>query len=140
MSFAWIVGSTTAVVAVTTVTAAAVATLAYWPVLKRLAGDLTTQWASNTFIKMSRDHYEITYPFQFNWYTIIVPRNRTPVLIDAIFCGEENVTDKVERYMGPGYNFHGTQPTPEMLGYDTLTFTFFNRDPVTFDTHDRILL
>lgn len=93
----------------------------------------------NRLVEMHHRYYIVHYPYGVSWYKIIIPRRRGPCRIDTILDEDgNNVKKDVCSFMGPSHNFHGTQVTPEMLGYNSLTFTDLAGDVKTFDKNDII--
>lgn len=92
------------------------------------------------FIEMHHTHYIIHYLYGLTWYKIMIPRERSPMIIEDILdCNGDSVKDEILPFMGPGHNFHGITTTPGSLGHDHLTFTFLdlNSDNLAADSLTR---
>lgn len=65
-------------------------------------------------------------------YSVRFPKKRGPCPFSQVttyfnaLYNAHNVTERIREFAGPSHNFHGIPTTPQMLGYDNLTFTFRN--------------
>jgi len=90
-------------------------------------------------IEMHHKYYVVHYPFGVTWYKIIIPRKRGPCLIDEILDKDGNdIQQEIHQYMGPCHNFHGQNITPEILGYESITFKYLNGSEKTFKNDEVI--
>jgi len=102
---------------------------------------LATNWLSKKIIETHHNRYIINYPHGAKWYKIIVPRNRQPFILNSIVDEHDNdVKSTIVPFMGPNHNFHGVPTTPQMLGFEKLTFSV-GLDPIvtTFEKSQYIL-
>jgi hypothetical protein len=51
-----------------------------------------------------------------------------------------NISTVFYRYLGPGYDFHGHQYTPEMMGFTKITIVDSHMKMTTFNTRDVIVV
>ena len=87
------------------------------------------QFCANYLLEVHHKYYIVHYPYGLSWYSIRVPRNRLPIVIEAILDqNDKDVRDHVLPIMGPGYNFHGITTTPGDLGYETLSFQILGQE------------
>lgn len=96
---------------------------------------------SDTFATIDRrenNQYVITYTLNNERsYNIPLtkstrrPRNR---LMMAWTSDGEDVTDTLEQWYGPYYDFHAQPVTPEMMGFDTLHVQTLDNEELTFDS------
>lgn len=64
-------------------------------------------------------------------YTIVYPKVRLGIKrIDP---------PEAHRFLGHGSCFHGTSPTPSLLGHDVITVTMTNGDVHEFETDEQLL-
>jgi hypothetical protein len=92
---------------------------------------------SKHLVEIHHRHYIIHYPYGITWYKIILPRRIGPCMIDTVVDHHaNNVKKDIFAFMGPTHNFHGLQLTPNVLGYDSLTFTFLDGTFKTFESTD----
>jgi len=78
-------------------------------------------------LKVKHKTYELTYYNDSIKYIIVFPKKRGPCPFFDVFTmtpqGEINVTEQIRKYAGPSHDFHCVKTTPEMIGYDNLTFS-----------------
>jgi len=102
---------------------------------------IITNTIGKHLIEMHHKYYIIHYPFGIKWYKIIIPRKRGPCLIDEIIDSNgNNVNADIFDYLGPCHNFHGQNMTPEILGYESLTFNYINGTSKTFKNDECIII
>lgn len=98
-----------------------------------------TNQIGKKIIEMHHKYYVINYPYGIKWYKIIVPRNRSPCIIDTIHDeNDNNITNDILQYMGPCHNFHGKEMTPNLLGYSELHIINIYGEKVVYKNNDII--
>jgi hypothetical protein len=81
------------------------------------------QYINKTTKKLSKNKYEITYVIEGKLYKLIVTVTRGPSpVLQIINNSNEDITSKIIPYVGPDYNWHNSQFTPEFFNCDTLSF------------------
>lgn len=91
-------------------------------------------------IESSKDKYTITYYHGTNKYKSVFPKRRGLLGISKVFSGEKDITKEFGELLGPGHNFHGTNPTPKFLGYDCgLKIEFMNGGILSYEPDEQIL-
>lgn len=85
-------------------------------------------------IEHHKNIYIINYPFGTTWYKVVIPRHRQKILLfDSIVDEQGNdIKNNIIAFMGPYKNFHGCNISPGLLGYKSITFTFMDKEPITF--------
>jgi len=105
---------------------------------------MMTNYLFQKCVEIHHKYYIVSYPYGMKWYKIILPRVREPCLIDKVETVIDNVAVDVSKnifdYLGPCFNFHGQEMTPEILGYTNLTFTFIDETTKTFENNQEIEL
>jgi len=77
--------------------------------------------------KLSKNEYELSYVIRGRIYKMIITQHRGPSpVLQVINEVEEDVTDAVVPYMGPQYDWHSSNVSPGVLGYETLIFELGN--------------
>jgi hypothetical protein len=93
---------------------------------------------------VKKDTYELTYYNNSLKYTAVWPKKRGPCPFSEVSANDlfliNDCTEKIRHYAGPSHNFHGIQTTPNMLGYEDLTFTLRNGKSLYFRGTDVICL
>lgn len=82
------------------------------------------QYTNSTVVCIGKNKYEVSYVINGKLYKFQtnVHKGPTPIL-QIIDNNDHDVTRLVLPYMGPKFNGHGTiSPTPNLLGYKSLTF------------------
>lgn len=81
------------------------------------------QYINKTVRKVSRNKYEISYVIEGKLYKLIVTVTRGPSpVLQVINNSNEDVTNKIMPYIGPDYNWHNCQFTPDFFNCDSLSF------------------
>ena len=80
-------------------------------------------------ITQGKGKYELNYTLNNRTYRIKLERKRGPSNIIRIDdCeNDEDITEKVQEYLGPNEDFHGSEITPRMIHY-YYGIRFFLRD------------
>lgn len=73
-------------------------------------------------------------------YLVCFPKTRGPCPFSQVNEYGIDVTEKIREFSGPSHNFHGIPTTPEMLGFDKLTFIYKNGMEKDFEKKDTISL
>jgi hypothetical protein len=85
-------------------------------------------WISHVRHQHDQHCYTVDYVFNNRTYSIIISHKTlsSSLLVSAHFK-DKNVTDILERALGPDENFHGIPTTPRMLGFNgTLVVKYFD--------------
>lgn len=93
------------------------------------------------FITISDDKRYITVRYLCNnrWYTFTLPTRKSGVT-SVRNCDGNSVIDALRPVLGPFGNLNGQHHTPLTLGYESLTFEYFDGTSKTFDLDDHIVL
>lgn len=71
-----------------------------------------------------RSHIQVTYTYRTQKYSFLTKVRRGPASLGVVRCGEEDVSEKIRSFSGPGEDYHGIRYTPRMLGFEQpLVFT-----------------
>jgi len=90
-------------------------------------------------VESTRDKCILTYHHGSRKYKHVFPKRRGPQNISKVESDGKCVTEEFLEFLGPGNNFHGSNPTPDLLGYEKgLTITFGNGDVREFGAFDRL--
>lgn len=82
---------------------------------------------SKSIRKLSKNKYELSYVIRGRLYKMIITQYRGPSpVLQVINEAQEDVTDDIIPYMGPQYNWHKSDISPALLGYNTLIFELGN--------------
>ena len=97
------------------------------------------QYMNNSIKQIDKKTYEINYELNSKIYTIIIKKKFGPPPVIKII-NENNIelTGKILPYMGPGYDFHGTNLSPSFFGCEKLTFYLKNDVEHIFNKFDSI--
>lgn len=86
-----------------------------------------------------KTHYTISYTHNNKEYKILCKNNRQRKRIVVIQDENENdVSERVEKFMGPFYDFHGVKTRPRDMGYKKLTFETLMHGKMEFEEDDEI--
>lgn len=81
------------------------------------------QSTNKTVKKINKNKYELTYVVEGKVYKLIVNVTRGPSPVLQIIDNLNNdVSSEITPFLGPNYNWHNTQFTPDFFGYSSLTF------------------
>ena len=92
---------------------------------------------------VGRGEYEVDYVLHEECYSfrVMCPRGpHTRKVLQVINEHDEDVTDVIQRYMGPMEDCHGHVYTPQRLGYKQLTFNLFDGTTLVFEEQNVISL
>jgi hypothetical protein len=92
------------------------------------------QYVNNTVRMIDHKTYEITYVIGGKMYKMLVtpPRGPSPIL-QVSNDKSEDVTDLILPYLGPNFDWHGKNFSPNFFGYISLTFEFSDGSEKTFE-------
>lgn len=81
------------------------------------------QYVNKTVKKLGKNKYEISYVVEGKLYKLLVTVTRGPSpVLQVINNSNEDITTKIIPYIGPDYNWHNSQFTPEFFNCDSLSF------------------
>lgn len=81
------------------------------------------QYTNKTVKKLAKNKYEISYVVEGKLYKLVVNVTRGPSpVLQVINESNEDITSKIIPYIGPDYNWHNSQFTPEFFNCETLSF------------------
>jgi hypothetical protein len=89
--------------------------------------------------KLDKNLYELTYTIREKTYKMLLRPKRGPNPVLQVNKDGKDITHHVLPYLGPEYNYHGSDLTPIDLGHDSLTFELNDGTAHTF-TQDQVLL
>ena len=82
---------------------------------------------------------EVHYYDGFNKHVVRFPKKRGPTpFVRVCDENETDVTANIMRYCGPSRNFHGIPTSPQLLGYNKLSFTMKSGNVLVFTEHEKI--
>ena len=97
------------------------------------------QWLNNYLVKQDKNSYLLTYTINGKVYKNLIKVKRGPSPVIQISTENmEDVTNLVLSYLGPSYNWHGNEYTPNLLGYKTLVFECANGDEKIYNDDDTL--
>lgn len=87
-----------------------------------------------------RNHLLVTYTYKGQTYSFITKLRRGPSSLGVVRCGDEDVSDVIKRFAGPGENYHGIVYTPRMLGFENpLVFMDLLGEETTYELDDPLI-
>lgn len=91
-----------------------------------LRGWVTKTFSTGLMIRYrDASHTDLIYHDGSYVYTIRFPKQRGPKpFVKVIDENGNDVTDVINKFLGPHNNFHGIPTTPKMLGFSRLSFNF----------------
>lgn len=99
------------------------------------------QKLNKSIVKIDKNKYEITYVINGKLYKMLVSPTRGPALVLQVSNELQNdITDEIIPFLGPNYNFHGQDFSPNYLNHQLLTFELFNGEEKTFEKKEIIKL
>lgn len=111
----------------------------FWVVILSIKIVLSTlylslvQYMTNSVRRIDSKTYEITYTIEGKVYKLVTKVRRGPAPITAATDGYSNdLTDVILQYLGPRYDWHGNEFSPQFFGVDTLTFRLQDGSFATF--------
>ncbi len=108
-------------------------------ILFKTRGCLSEMFESGK-VESSRDKYTVTYYHGPNRYKSIFPKRRGLLGISNVSWNGKDVTKEFGELLGPGHNFHGTNPTPKFLGYEGgLKIDFMNGGTLEYGSDELIV-
>lgn len=63
-------------------------------------------------------------------YWILFPKNRRPISFIVYDENQNNITDEIKKYAGPGNNFYGTDIKVKDIGYSSIHVDYFTRNKI----------
>jgi hypothetical protein len=99
------------------------------------------QKLNQTLTKIDKHTYKLTYVINGVQYIIHIKTKRGPkLLLQALDDKDNDITEKIQAYLGPSENFHGHVYTPEFFGTNELTLSLSSGEEVSFGVNDTICL
>lgn len=84
-------------------------------------------------LESTKHKYTLTYTHGTKTYKHVFPKKRGPQPIIKAESDGKDVTSEFLEYLGPGNNFHGSKPTPDLLGFEKgLTLTIKNGEQLYY--------
>jgi hypothetical protein len=111
-------------------------------ILYRVRGYISRIFSSGLLIRHKELAYiDLIYHDGLNTYTVRSPKQRRPKPFATVKNQDGiDVTNEVNKFIGPSHNFHGIPTTPCMLGYSQLHFQNAQTDETrTFNLNDSII-
>ena len=92
---------------------------------------------NKTLVQVSKNTFELTYSINGNMYkTLIFVRRGPKKLLLALDQNNADITDLISMYLGPNYDFHHNEFTPDYFDKDSITFHLSNGEEKTFNRYD----
>ena len=102
---------------------------------------VVSQKLNKTLVKIDKNTYEVTYVINGVQYVMHIKTKRGPkILIQALDGSDNDITEKIQSYLGPMENFHGHSYTPEFFGTNEITISLSTGDERTFRNTEQIVL
>jgi len=104
---------------------------------------ISSIFSTGVLIRYKHSPYtDLIYQDGFDLYTIRFPKQRGLKPFTRVRNEKgEDVSNILNKYLGPYNNFHGVQTTPTMLGFSKLEFENSRTDKIqTFESDDIIIL
>lgn len=96
-------------------------------------------WANNSIEHVDHKTAIISYVLNGKLYRTVVKAKRGPASVLLVTDSEQNdVSDQVLPFMGPGQNWHGQEFTPSFWKKNSLTFELASGENKTFTEHEKI--
>lgn len=87
-----------------------------------------------------RNHIRVTYTYRNQVYSFITKVRRGPSSLGVVRCGDDDVSEKIREFSGPGDDYHGIRYTPRMLGfYEPLVFVDLMGDETVYELDDSLV-
>jgi len=100
---------------------------------------LFSWYVTGTKLISNRLNYTLFYTTNHKKYRIAFVKKRGPCHVKKVTTkNDENVTDIIKEYLGPGYNFYGIKTCPLMMGYDSLTFEYYDGTVISYLNYEDI--
>lgn len=91
------------------------------------------QKLNQSVIRVDKNTYEVSYTINGILYTFRVTPKRGPKkLIQALDENDDDITDEIQRYLGPHENFHGDTITPAFFNRSEIILSLSSGDELTF--------
>ena len=98
------------------------------------------QYINKTVKKLAKNKYEITYVVEGKLYKLVVNVTRGPSpVLQVINESNEDITTKIMPYIGPDYNWHNSQFTPEFFNCNNLSFELADGSEYTVNKNRLII-
>jgi hypothetical protein len=114
--------------------------LIIWTSLKLLAQAFYLsflQWLNSSLKKIDRNTYEISYIINGKLYKMRVKPQKGPKpVLQVIDECSEDVTTEVLQYLGPNYDWHNSNLSPKILGFESLTFECSDGEEAIFTKNE----
>ena len=100
------------------------------------------QYLNKSIVKINKNTYELTYFLNGNTYKMFIKTNLgpQPKIIQALDSADDDITDKLRPYLGPGGNFHGLKYKPKDFNITSLTLNMGDTRELAFSQNDEINL
>ena len=83
--------------------------------------------------KIDKKTYEVTYQINNKTFIKVVKTRKGPTLLDKVVDHENNdITEKILKYIGPNYDWHNSSITPDYFNLDNIKFFLKNGEEITF--------
>lgn len=97
------------------------------------------QFCNNSVICIDKNLYQVTYTINGKLYKMLVKQTKGPnPFVKITNEMDMDITNDILPYIGPQYNFHGSNLTPRSLHCKSLTFTLNNGNIYTYQEKDII--
>ena len=98
------------------------------------------QYLNKTVKKIGRNKYQITYVVEGKLYKLVVNVTRGPSpVLQIINQSNEDITSTIMPYIGPDYNWHNSQFTPEFFNCDSLSFELSDSSEYTVNKNRLVI-
>jgi hypothetical protein len=96
---------------------------------------------NKTLVQLNKNTFELTYTINGNVYkTLIFVRRGPKKLLLALDQDNKDMTDLITMYLGPNYDFHHNEFTPDFFDKETVTFHLSNGEEKTFTRYELLQL
>ena len=99
------------------------------------------QKLNKTLVRIDKNTYEVTYVINGIQYVMHIKTKKGPKrLIQALDKDDNDITEKIQSYLGPMENFHGHAYTPRFFNTDEITINLSSGQDLVFRDEETIVI
>jgi hypothetical protein len=88
---------------------------------------------------LSKNKYILEYTLAGKQYYILIHKKSGPkTFIQAIDQDNNDITNSITKFAGPGCDFHNSKITPKMLGFQEIDFLLLSGENISFKENEII--
>lgn len=106
-------------------------------IVKKIKVDSFINYITNNMEQKKKNVYLLKYTLKNREYIVQIKTKKTfcPIL-QAITDESEDVTEEIQKYLGPNYDWHNSEFTPGFFSYKSLTLNYSNGDVKDFGENE----